>query len=1047
MTIGREGGVPRAAGTIGLALLVAGLAGLATAQPLRLEAGRPVERPLASGESHSYVVTATRGQFFDLRVEQIGIDVVLELSGPGDQGPIRVDTPVGSAGEERACFVADRGGEYTVHIGAFDPEVIPGRYRITLREVRPSTSDEAVRLRAQSLFLLGQHGAGIPDATTRREAVERFQRAAAAWRAVGDRRQEGLAIYSVAIVQRNLGDLRPAAASFRAAAEAAHAGGDEQLRGKALDGFGYTLVMSGEHERAFVILNQALELLRAARDRQGEADCLRHRGEAFWRQGQYQKALDDYQPALSIAVELHDRGSQAWAWNALGLAYTSMGELDKALDQFSRAVPLARAMSDPISEAFSRQNMGYAFWRLGAYEKALESFEAVLPSRRAAGEKQLVALLIDDIGLVHLSMGQAELARSNFQEALAIWTAQGDERSRVLAFLNLGLAEQRLHRAEQAMAWWAQARDLASRLGMRDHQAAALGFLARADADRGDLDRAREEIEAALVLLERARGEIQFSPLRASYSASKQDIYDTELDILLRLHERSPGRGFDAEAFRASERGRAREMTEAVLEAHADISEDLPEDLRRRETEIGERIRDLEKGLAMPGAGGSDYENRLVEAEEDWSRLVAEMRRRTPLYATLRYPEPVSVRGAAALLDAETALVSFSVDARRGLVFVLAGGQLIIRKLSVSPDDLAERVENYVGLVAREERGRRVRQELGERLYGDLIAPWRDRLPPGIRHLILLPDGVLDSLPFEALERPGPPPRRLIDDFVVSYAPSATVLALLEELSRRGESRRGPAEILVLADPGTPRNALPSPSGLGEEPFDLSPLPFAAAEGRVVARFGAPGSQLRLGEDAAASREAQRAFSSFRVLHFATHGLLSRRVPSRSALLLSAGRGENRLLTAREIHRLRLKSDMVVLSACQTARGRILAGEGVESLARAFFHAGASSVVASLWDVSDRRTTGLMESFYEHLARGETKAVALRSAKLDLLRREPGLAPRYWAPFVLLGDPGGTIPLVRARAVSGWTVAGVLGVMLVPAAFWTVRRRRLRAPA
>src|SRR5215471_1988131 len=181
MKIGREDGLHRAAGTVGLALLAAGLAGPAAAQPLRLEAGRPVERPLASGESHSYVVTATRGQFFDLRVQQIGIDVVLEISGPGDQGPIRVDTGVGSAGEERAYFVADRKGEYTVHIGAFDPEVIPGRYRITLREVRPSISEDALRLRAQALFLLGEHGVGIPDDATRREAVERFQRAAAVW--------------------------------------------------------------------------------------------------------------------------------------------------------------------------------------------------------------------------------------------------------------------------------------------------------------------------------------------------------------------------------------------------------------------------------------------------------------------------------------------------------------------------------------------------------------------------------------------------------------------------------------------------------------------------------------------------------------------------------------------------------------------------------------------------------------------------------------------------------------------------------------------------
>src|SRR5262249_49470833 len=257
------------------------------------------------------------------------------------------------------------------------------------------------------------------------------------------------------------------------------------------------------------------------------------------------------------------------------------------------------------------------------------------------------------------------------------------------------------------------------------------------------------------------------------------------------------------------------------------------------------------------------------------------------------------------------------------------------------------------------------------------------------------PDGVLHSLPFETLGSSGPRRRLLVEDFAVSYVPSATVLAALGAPSALPPAS---SAVLAIADPSIAAELLRSESVDGES-FDLSPLPDAAREAAAVARFGDRASELDVGLRASESRIEERPLEGFRVLHFATHALLSRRVPSRSALLLAAEGGHDGLLTAREIYRLSLRADLVALSGCQTARGRILAGEGVQSLAHAFFHAGARSVVASLWDVSDRRTADLMAGFYEHLARGEPKALALRSVKLDLLRRDPQLAPRYWAPF------------------------------------------------
>jgi CHAT domain-containing protein len=180
----------------------------------------------------------------------------------------------------------------------------------------------------------------------------------------------------------------------------------------------------------------------------------------------------------------------------------------------------------------------------------------------------------------------------------------------------------------------------------------------------------------------------------------------------------------------------------------------------------------------------------------------------------------------------------------------------------------------------------------------------------------------------------------------------------------------------------------------------------------------------------------------FRVLHFATHGLVSERAPYRSALVLARADGEDGFLQAREIYGLRLRSDLVVLSACQTARGSVIQGEGVESLAGAFLHAGARSVVASLWNVNDERTATFMEAFYRHLAAGQPSAAALRAAKLELLADPATASPRVWAAFVLIGDGSRPVPIGTPPSRRGWVLAGCVLAAVVLA--FLLRRRVLR---
>ena len=403
-------------------------------------------------------------------------------------------------------------------------------------------------------------------------------------------------------------------------------------------------------------------------------------------------------------------------------------------------------------------------------------------------------------------------------------------------------------------------------------------------------------------------------------------------------------------------------------------------------------------------------EEEMARAEEEWDELISEIRRRNPRYASLRYPEPIAGGEVRTLLDQETAIVSFCSTPDRVLVFRLTESGIDVQPLGVSPASLEERVENYVGLISRDDRGRW--EELARRLAADIVEPWRIRLPAGTRRLIIVPDGPLHSLPFESLPVAGD--GRMLQRFVVSYAPSVTVLSALRRMPAPLAVR--PVDVFVLANP-TISKGMAAATEAGES-FDLEILPFANMEAKTVFRFGGAGSELWLGAGASERRVKQEDLRRFGVLHFATHTLLSSLVPTRSALLLAAdGDKENGFLQAREIYRLRLASDLVTLSSCRTAKGRILPGEGVQGIAQAFFHAGTRSVVASLWDVNDRRTAELMERFYRHLAEGQPKAEALASAKRDLLLREPNLAARYWAPFVLIGEPAGRLPL---RSPAWW---------------------------
>jgi len=298
---------------------------------------------------------------------------------------------------------------------------------------------------------------------------------------------------------------------------------------------------------------------------------------------------------------------------------------------------------------------------------------------------------------------------------------------------------------------------------------------------------------------------------------------------------------------------------------------------------------------------------------------------------------------------------------------------------------------------------------------------------------VIVPHGILYALPFEVLA--GADGRRLIERFPISYAASASSLAFL----RSEPAVPHPAATLV---------AVGNPAGR------LSPLPYSAAELHAVAALFGRHARVLEGADATEGRVRDETRGGARMLHFATHGAIDEAVPDRSGLLLTARPpAEDGLLQTREIYGMRMDADLVTLSACQTALGRNVTGEGVIGLTRAFYYAGARSVVASLWDVDDRSTALLMQRFYAQLGAGQPIDVALQRAKLSMLRESAATAaPFYWAAFIASGRATVAVELPPLRwadrlPASPPFVAGALAIVAAlfgAGGWWTRARRRAR---
>jgi len=523
-------------------------------------------------------------------------------------------------------------------------------------------------------------------------------------------------------------------------------------------------------------------------------------------------------------------------------------------------------------------------------------------------------------------------------------------------------------------------------------------------------------------------------------TAGQPGLFSTWADHYHWLSGRLLEAGRTERAFGVMERMRSRTLIDAL-----GLSGPASSALQARRADLFLEIARLQRRLLETGTEKKEQDRAAAEIERlelEEAALRARIAEADPAYASLRPPRFASLEQVRGTLAPDEALLSFQVAPWKDYAGDFGGGSwLLVSTRSATrayrlPDRtrLRQAVTAFTAMFG-DRKGSEAQG--AATLYRELLAPALAGLPGEIRRLVIVPDDALHRLPFAAL-RPQPGSDPLATRYEITLALSATLW--LRWRDARPAPVRTPA--LVFADPLT----LATGEGAGKQRSatflaparGLGRLHFARAEGKAVLRQ--LGGELLVGKDASEAYLKRHGVDAFGLIHFAAHAVTNELNPDGSGVWLSPGDSrEDGLLQVREIVDLDLDKRIVVLSTCESASGEILRGEGVMGLARAFFQAGAHTVVASLWPLRDDDGAALFESFYRHLGQGRSVAAALQAAQRD--RMEAGAPAVAWAGVVVLGD-GGRIPMPGGRGIS-WIVPAALAFLLASAlGLWAWLRRR-----
>lgn len=973
-----------------------------------LRAGGEVAGTLGPGAADHWRLPLAAGGFFRVTVEQDGVDVEVALLDPAGRTLLTADRNINDRGPELILAALSAGGVHTLAVRAF-PGSGPGAYRARIDALRPATESDRLAAATYGRFRAAWE---LPPA----EAAVITEEVLATWRRMGERELEAETLDRLGHLHLGLQDFPAAVAWYRQAAAAFAAAGDRRWEAICRNNLAIALQYQGDLDPAVAEYGRGQELARAVGDPVTAAKAAYGLAVIHYGASELQAALDGYRVALARFPP--DDARRPHVLHALGvLQARRFGDLERGTELLTAA----RDAWQPGAEDAKARTLGqlavlaFERGRFTAARSHLEAALALAPERDRCGRAGYSARL----ALVEQALGEEAETAARMASVVAAVGDDGCPEKRVGICLLAAAFDERRGRTDAARATYRRCSAAAADQGDLAGLAESLLGVARAERLLGRTAAALAASSRALEISESVRPTVLREDLRTGYFSTVQERYDLQIALLLET-------GRVGEAWVAAEQGRARALRDLLDEAGAGLRQAAAPELAERERSLRRALNTLETRRVASGGASERVRSEIARTITELEAVRGEIRRADPRRAEIAAfaslasegpPDPARLRRE--LLDGDTLLLEFRLGEEESHLWAVDREGVAAYSLPARREIESMAAEAGEWLRSRQWPGSNPRPlcEASRTLLG----PVAERLAG--RRLVLVPDGALEALSFAALPdpaAPGPctdaPP--LVARHEIAYLPSA--LALAAQRERLGDRRPAEGWLAAIADPvyraDDPRlappageAARPGTRGGGAAVPRFARLPYSREEAAAILRLVPPERRLvALGLDAAKERVTGGDLSRYRILHFAVHGVLDGEHPLLSFLALStrdvAGGARPGALYAHEIYDLDLPAELVVLSACDTGRGRQVAGEGVVAgLPRAFLYAGAARVLVSLWAVEDRSTAELMSVFYRGLLEGGmAPGRALAHAQRTMARA--GRPPREWAGFVLQGD-------------------------------------------
>ena len=974
-------------------------------QELDLRRRAPVTEQLSEGTIHHYGVPLKMGDFIHVLVDQDSvkeqeIDIALRLHDPLGELLFEVDSPTDEFGSEEVFLLADASGQHRMEVVGLGKA---GVYRIRVQAIRPATAEDRINVQAARLF---RHA----EELTREEppnlslAIQEYLQAESLWSGVENKRWQAHALERTAGILQ--GEKEKVLELQTQALDLCRSVSDLRCTARLLVKSGITRRQLGWQEAADLSYREAARISRERGYITEEAESLMHLGNLLLQRGNAWNALGILERALKLWRQRQRIDNQIKVMNSLGLVYSSLGKYHTAMRYYQGSDRLLSSQPSAGLRAEISTRISEIYQKKGNTDLALTYAQRSLAFRRRAGDLRGEAVSLNSLGLIYRAKRDLVRARDLQEQALAIFRRLSDVRSEASARYNLGLILLDQEQPLQASQQFDQAALLAQSQQYIEGRIMALYGKAFAERMRGNSIAAKSALELALRLIESGPKVVPSDGFETPYMVARYGSYELMIDLLIASPASYTSEADKIRSFEVSETARWRLLLDALTDEqeHEGLLKTPDPALRAQYEDVKRQLEETEqerKHLAREGSSTARISVRQSVLSETLDAL--DSRLRLADGSDSGRAAPVSLKGAQELLDSNTILLEYFLGKKRSFLWLVTPSSIEVFELP-RRKVLEEKARKLHDLLSERQSRREERQAelLARNLSSTLLGPVANHL--GTKRILLVPHGALHYVPFSVLPEPSQltalaggadSSSYLIEGHQIVYEPSASVLqALRSEVSYRTP----PSGLLaILANPVFSS--------------EYAQLPHSRTEAEEILALVPEGEKTlaALGNDANRELALSGELGNFKYIHFASHGENHPEQPELSGIVLSQfdsqGRPLQGELRLQDIKNLQLPVELVVLSACKTAIGSEIQGEGFVALPQGFMQAGAARVVVSLWNVKDESTAELMKHFYQALlAEGQSPSEALRTAQLWMLRDKKWHEPYYWAGFEIQGE-------------------------------------------